>query len=255
MSIFLLIYIKKWLLKHLNDTIQIFIFLKRLYFWTVMVYCSVPLVSYWTLPSLPPTRIGLAPCASALLRRPPCWWPQQKTPSSKHGVRVLTQTHNVSQIPQTLAKVLVLDWEAKHQRSRVWIQTYLSHRNISICVLEDQNFWSCDFVGSYHNLKPTNCSFSADSSLLAVSFQEVITIWSPDTWEMLTTLCQPPGIIRCDMLFYHSGYCKCSLASKQPVQTLSNAFGMGFTGFLRSLDVYPIQSGELAFTKLFTQSE
>uniref|UniRef100_A0A672RRW5 WD repeat-containing protein 75-like n=1 Tax=Sinocyclocheilus grahami TaxID=75366 RepID=A0A672RRW5_SINGR len=64
----------------------------------------------------------------------------------------------------------------------------------------NQNFWSCDFVGSYHNLKPTNCSFSADSSLLAVSFQEVITIWSPETWEMLTTLCQPPGIIR-DLCF------------------------------------------------------
>uniref|UniRef100_A0A672RTN7 WD repeat-containing protein 75-like n=1 Tax=Sinocyclocheilus grahami TaxID=75366 RepID=A0A672RTN7_SINGR len=65
---------------------------------------------------------------------------------------------------------------------------------------QNQNFWSCDFVGSYHNLKPTNCSFSADSSLLAVSFQEVITIWSPETWEMLTTLCQPPGIIR-DLCF------------------------------------------------------
>uniref|UniRef100_A0A8C1YD21 WD repeat domain 75 n=1 Tax=Cyprinus carpio TaxID=7962 RepID=A0A8C1YD21_CYPCA len=66
--------------------------------------------------------------------------------------------------------------------------------------VDDQNFWSCDFVGSYHNLKPTNCSFSADSSLLAVSFQEVITIWSPDTWELLTTLCQPPGVIR-DLCF------------------------------------------------------
>uniref|UniRef100_A0A8C2AGR8 WD repeat domain 75 n=1 Tax=Cyprinus carpio TaxID=7962 RepID=A0A8C2AGR8_CYPCA len=65
---------------------------------------------------------------------------------------------------------------------------------------QDQNFWSCDFVGSYHKLNPTNCSFSADSSLLAVSFQEVITIWSPDTWEMLTTLCQPPGVIR-DLCF------------------------------------------------------
>ncbi|KAK7154465.1 hypothetical protein R3I94_007709 [Phoxinus phoxinus] len=65
---------------------------------------------------------------------------------------------------------------------------------------QDQNFWSCDFVGSYHNLMPTNCTFSADSSLLAVSFQEVVTVWSPDTWELLTTLCQPPGQIR-DLCF------------------------------------------------------
>uniref|UniRef100_A0A671L163 WD repeat-containing protein 75-like n=1 Tax=Sinocyclocheilus anshuiensis TaxID=1608454 RepID=A0A671L163_9TELE len=71
---------------------------------------------------------------------------------------------------------------------------------------DDQSFWSCDFVGSYHNLTPTNCSFSADSSLLAVSFQEVITIWSPDTWELLTTLCQPPGVVR-DLCF---GQLSCS---------------------------------------------
>lgn len=200
-----------------------------------MVCCSVPLVLCWTLPSLPPTRIGLYPCASALLRRPPCWWPQQKTASSKHGVRVLTQTHNVSPNPSDIHKGVSIGLRrTKHHRSRVWIQTYLSHRKISICLLEDQNFWSCDFVGSYHNLKPTNCSFSADSSLLAVSFQEVITIWSPETWEMLTTLCQPPGEIRWDVLFYHLGWCKCSLSSNQPVQTLSETFGMGCTGFLRS---------------------
>ncbi|KAJ8351527.1 hypothetical protein SKAU_G00230030 [Synaphobranchus kaupii] len=53
--------------------------------------------------------------------------------------------------------------------------------------------WSCDFVGSYHHLRPTNCCFSADGSLLAVSFQEIVTVWSPDSWELLLTLCQPPG--------------------------------------------------------------
>lgn len=63
-----------------------------------------------------------------------------------------------------------------------------------------QNYWSCDFVGSYHNLKPMNCCFSADSSILAVSFQEVLTLWSPESWELLTTLCQPPGEIR-DLCF------------------------------------------------------
>ncbi|XP_036401272.1 WD repeat-containing protein 75 [Megalops cyprinoides] len=60
--------------------------------------------------------------------------------------------------------------------------------------------WSCDFVGSYHHLRPTNCCFSADGSLLAVSFQEIITVWSPDSWELLLTLCQPPGDIR-DLCF------------------------------------------------------
>ncbi|KAM6934428.1 WD repeat-containing protein 75 [Xenentodon cancila] len=60
--------------------------------------------------------------------------------------------------------------------------------------------WLCDFVGAYHSLVPGCCCFSADSSLLAVSFQEVVTVWSPASWEILATLSQPPGVIR-DLCF------------------------------------------------------
>uniref|UniRef100_A0A6Q2XCS6 WD repeat-containing protein 75 second beta-propeller domain-containing protein n=1 Tax=Esox lucius TaxID=8010 RepID=A0A6Q2XCS6_ESOLU len=60
--------------------------------------------------------------------------------------------------------------------------------------------WSCDFVGGYHLLKPGCCCFSADGSLLAFGFQEVVTVWSPTSWELLTTLSQPPGAVR-DLCF------------------------------------------------------
>ncbi|XP_029461844.1 WD repeat-containing protein 75 [Rhinatrema bivittatum] len=56
--------------------------------------------------------------------------------------------------------------------------------------------WSCEFVGSYHSYQATNCCFSEDGSLLAVSFQETITIWESDTWDLKCTFCQPPGKIR-----------------------------------------------------------
>ncbi|KAG9349177.1 hypothetical protein JZ751_029501 [Albula glossodonta] len=59
----------------------------------------------------------------------------------------------------------------------------------------DGTSWSCDFVGSYHHLRPTSCCFSADGSVLAVGFQEIVTVWSPDSWEICVTLCQPPGEI------------------------------------------------------------
>ncbi|XP_067116688.1 WD repeat-containing protein 75 isoform X1 [Osmerus mordax] len=61
---------------------------------------------------------------------------------------------------------------------------------------EDVNSWSCDFVGRYHNLKPECCCFSADGSLLAVGFQEVVTVWSSASWELVTTFSKPPGTIR-----------------------------------------------------------
>ncbi|XP_014894795.1 WD repeat-containing protein 75 [Poecilia latipinna] len=60
--------------------------------------------------------------------------------------------------------------------------------------------WTCDFVSGYHGLTPQRCCFSADGSLLAVGFQEVVTVWSPASWELLLTLSQPPGIIR-DLCF------------------------------------------------------
>lgn len=56
--------------------------------------------------------------------------------------------------------------------------------------------WSCDFVGTYHGLVPGCCCFSADGSLLAVGFREVVTVWSTASWELLTTLSQPPKAIR-----------------------------------------------------------
>ncbi|KAM4731404.1 WD repeat-containing protein 75 [Anableps anableps] len=60
--------------------------------------------------------------------------------------------------------------------------------------------WSCDFVSAYHGLVPERCCFSADGSLLAVSFQQVVTVWSPSSWELLVTLSQPPGDVR-DLCF------------------------------------------------------
>ncbi|KAG8432786.1 hypothetical protein GDO86_017142 [Hymenochirus boettgeri] len=56
--------------------------------------------------------------------------------------------------------------------------------------------WSCDFVGSYHRNKATNCCFSEDGSLLAVSFEEILSIWESNTWELKQTFCHPPGKIR-----------------------------------------------------------
>ncbi|KAM8855756.1 WD repeat-containing protein 75 [Spinachia spinachia] len=55
---------------------------------------------------------------------------------------------------------------------------------------------TCDFVGAYRGLVPECCCFSADGSLLAVGFQEVVTVWSPASWDLLTTLSQPPKAIR-----------------------------------------------------------
>uniref|UniRef100_A0A8C8I9M3 WD repeat-containing protein 75 second beta-propeller domain-containing protein n=1 Tax=Oncorhynchus tshawytscha TaxID=74940 RepID=A0A8C8I9M3_ONCTS len=79
---------------------------------------------------------------------------------------------------------------------KAWLYCSLTHDSANQA---EGACWSCDFVGGYHHLKPGCCCFSADGSLLAVGFQEVVTVWSP-SWELLTTLSQPPGAIR-DLCF------------------------------------------------------
>ncbi|KAJ8384109.1 hypothetical protein AAFF_G00209000 [Aldrovandia affinis] len=64
----------------------------------------------------------------------------------------------------------------------------------------DRVSWACEFVGGYHLLRPESCCFSADGSLLALGFEGVVTVWSPESWELLLTLSQPPGEIR-DLCF------------------------------------------------------
>lgn len=77
---------------------------------------------------------------------------------------------------------------------------------------EEEPSWSCDFVGAYHSLVPKCCCFSADGSLLAVSFQEVVTVWSPASWDLLTTLSHPPGAIQ-NLCFGHLSCSKYLLGS------------------------------------------
>nr|AAI68428.1 LOC734119 protein [Xenopus tropicalis] len=73
---------------------------------------------------------------------------------------------------------------------KVWVL------NNNYDIYKQSNSWCCDFVGSYHKNKATNCCFSEDGSLLAVSFDEIITVWESSTWDLKQTFCQPPGKIR-----------------------------------------------------------
>ncbi|XP_032879675.1 WD repeat-containing protein 75 [Amblyraja radiata] len=105
-------------------------------------------------------------------------------PHENHIVALCFGNFNDSRSPPTLVTA-GLDCQFK-----VWILGDDSdiYRE-SIC-------WTCDFVGTYHNLQATNCSFSEDSSLLAVSFEQIVTLWDADTWDLKCTFCQPPGKIR-----------------------------------------------------------
>ncbi|KAM6463818.1 WD repeat-containing protein 75 isoform 1-T1 [Liasis olivaceus] len=60
---------------------------------------------------------------------------------------------------------------------------------------DERTTWTCNFVGSYHNYQATNCCFSEDGSLLAVSFDKTVTVWDSEAWDLKCTFCHPPGTI------------------------------------------------------------
>lgn len=112
------------------------------------------------------------------------------TISAPHEARITAMSFCLAADSQTT----VLVSTSKDRHFKAWQLNAAAHT-------EDEGpSWSCEFVGAYHGLVPECCCFSADGSLLAVSFQEVVTVWSPSTWELLTTLSQPPGAVR-DLCF------------------------------------------------------
>ncbi|XP_056145617.1 WD repeat-containing protein 75 isoform X2 [Lampris incognitus] len=112
------------------------------------------------------------------------------TVSAPHEARITAMCFSHTANSQTT--MLVTASQDRH--FKVWQLAEPAHTE------DEGQSWSCDFVGAYHSLVPTCCCFSADGSLLAVSFNEVVTMWSPTSWELLTTLSQPPGAIR-DLCF------------------------------------------------------
>lgn len=52
--------------------------------------------------------------------------------------------------------------------------------------------WTEESVASYRDLQPRAVSYSTDGSLLAIAYQHIVTLWSPETNTLLTTLTSPP---------------------------------------------------------------
>ncbi|XP_067405145.1 WD repeat-containing protein 75 isoform X2 [Emydura macquarii macquarii] len=87
-------------------------------------------------------------------------------------------------------ETLMLVTASKDGRFKVWVLVDDSDAE------KPSMGWSCDFVGSYHKYPASNCCFSEDGSLLAVSFEKTVTVWDSDTWDLKCTFCHPPGKIQ-----------------------------------------------------------
>lgn len=48
-----------------------------------------------------------------------------------------------------------------------------------------RSYWKCDSVGTYHNKIPGSLDFDEDGSLLAVAFEELLTLWEPDALQLV----------------------------------------------------------------------
>ena len=48
--------------------------------------------------------------------------------------------------------------------------------------------WTCDVAGDFRQMQPTAISFSEDGSLLAISFEDIVTFWNPQTSNFKTSL-------------------------------------------------------------------
>ncbi|EFX78840.1 hypothetical protein DAPPUDRAFT_305112 [Daphnia pulex] len=55
-------------------------------------------------------------------------------------------------------------------------------------IYRQKESWTCDVAGDFRKMMPTATSFSEDGSLLAIAFQDTVTLWDPMTINLNTTL-------------------------------------------------------------------
>ena len=55
-------------------------------------------------------------------------------------------------------------------------------------IYRQKEAWTCDVAGDFRKMMPTALSFSEDGSLLAIAFQDTVTLWDPMTSNLNTTL-------------------------------------------------------------------
>ncbi len=55
-------------------------------------------------------------------------------------------------------------------------------------IYRQKESWTCDVAGDFRKMMPTATSFSEDGSLLAIAFQDTVTLWDPMTVNLNTTL-------------------------------------------------------------------
>ncbi|XP_070565659.1 WD repeat-containing protein 75-like [Ptychodera flava] len=59
-------------------------------------------------------------------------------------------------------------------------------------IYRENECWNCQSVGFYHDLPAVKAAFSTDGSLLAVAFQQIITLWDPDLNDLKMVLSPLP---------------------------------------------------------------
>lgn len=60
-----------------------------------------------------------------------------------------------------------------------------------VTVYNQTFIWKCVTIGYYQDRVPSALAFSSDASLLAVSFDSILTTWTPDTCKLKCTLKHP----------------------------------------------------------------
>ncbi|KAJ3158852.1 WD repeat-containing protein 75 [Geranomyces michiganensis] len=68
-----------------------------------------------------------------------------------------------------------------------------------------QETWGCLYTGAYRDLVPEGASFSSDNSLLAVTFQQVVTLWSA-AGSLLHSVMTAPSPVRSVSFLGGSGH-------------------------------------------------
>ena len=61
-------------------------------------------------------------------------------------------------------------------------------KKLNLSFVGKKDAWTCDIAGDFRQKIPSALSFSEDGSVLAIAFQDTVTLWNPTTSSLNTTL-------------------------------------------------------------------
>lgn len=119
-----------------------------------------------------------------------------------------------------------------------------------------QENWSCNFMGYYRELPAGEACFSEDGSLLAVAFEDVVTLWATENRDLVGQLCEEENSHSVEQLaFGRKSCCHLLVVQNSTAITVWNVLTLSVLWIIRCEVQYLVSDPESEMIAAFSRRQ